>query len=204
MSKLIFCKLGLSARTSSNFVQSVFLTRRSCFGSRFGPVVMSNMIYLWSEFENRSLTCQLLIRSPPARLVIVRSIIELCPRELRNVGVEPLLAQCKPNEEKKSRSSLPLSLQALFPHSVWCELVSDPTIRGRLLSLANFARGVDSCGGAGPLISIYDEAIINSVVSRLILTATWSGVVNCRSSQHLAVRFRCKTIAARGLVSPAL
>ena len=82
--------------------------------------------------------------------------------------------------------------------------MSDPTMRGILLSIANFARGVVSNGGAGPLISMYRDDRISSVELSWILTATWSGVVNCLSSQHFTVRFLCNTIAARGLMSPAL
>ena len=102
----------------SNFSQSVFLTRRICLGSDFFPVVMSNMMYLWSELENRLLTCQLLIKSPPDWLVMVRSITEFCPLLFKNVGVDPLLDVDNPREERKSRSSSPLELHALLPQRV--------------------------------------------------------------------------------------
>ena len=59
-------------------------------------------------------------------------------------------------------------------------------------------------GGAGPLMSMYDDARIKSVVFSLILTATWSGVVNCLISQLLQVKFLWRTMAARGLLSPFL
>ena len=107
----------------------------------------------------------------------------------KKVGVEPLLAQDSPREDMKSRRSLPLSLHARLPQRVWWELVSDPIIRGRLLLVAYLARGVVSMGGAGPLMSIYDDAKISSVELSLILTATWSGVVNCFISQLLQVKF---------------
>jgi len=151
---LVLFRFGSFLRISSNLSQSVFLTRRICLGSCFCPVVISNIMYLWSEFENRSLTCQLLIRSPPVGLVMVRSITELCPLELRKVGVDPLFAQDSPKEERKSSSSLPLSLHTRLPHRVWWEFVSDPIMSGRLLSMAYFASGVDSVGGAGPVISM--------------------------------------------------
>ena len=70
--------------------------------------------------------------------------------------------------------------------------------------MAYFARGDVSLGGAGPLMSMYDEARIRSVVFSLILMATWSGVVNCLISQLLLVRFLWRTMAARGLLSPAV
>ena len=105
--------------------------------------------------------------------MIVRSIIELCPLELRKVGEEPLFAQESPRVERKSSSSLPLSLQTRFPQRVWWELVSDPMIRGRLLSLAYLAKGVVSSGGAGPVMSMYEDARISSVVLSLILMAIW-------------------------------
>ena len=118
--------------------------------------------------------------------------------------MDPLLAQVSPNEERKSSNSLPLSLQARLPQRVWWELVSEPIIRGRLLSLANLASGDVSLGGAGPFMSMYDDARIRSVVFSLILTATWSGVVNCLISQLLLVRLLWRTIAARRLLSPFL
>jgi hypothetical protein len=115
-----------------------------------GPLVKSNMIYslLELDLEKISPTCQLLMKSPPAWLVIVRSITELWPQDLRNAGVEPLLAQDCPNDERKSMSSLPRSLHILFPQSVWWELLSDPTMRRSLVSMANLARGVVSWDGA--------------------------------------------------------
>ena len=49
---VVLWRLVLSfLRISSNFSQSVFLTSRICLGSVLCPVVMSNMIYLWSELE---------------------------------------------------------------------------------------------------------------------------------------------------------
>ena len=49
--RLVLVRLGSFLRISSNFSQSVFLTSRICLGSVLCPVVMSNMIYLWSELE---------------------------------------------------------------------------------------------------------------------------------------------------------
>ena len=48
---LVLVRLGSFLRISSNFPQSVFLTSRICLGSFLCPVVMSNMMYLWSELE---------------------------------------------------------------------------------------------------------------------------------------------------------
>ena len=72
------------------------------------------------------------------------------------------------------------------------------------MSLAYFASGVVSSGGAGPVISMYEDARISSVVLSLILMAIWSGVVNCLISQLLQVRILCRMMAARGLLSPIL
>ena len=47
----VLLRLGSFLRISSNLSQSVFLTRRICLGSFLCPVVMSNMMYLWSELE---------------------------------------------------------------------------------------------------------------------------------------------------------
>ena len=64
--------------------------------------------------------------------------------------------------------------------------------------------GQRSSGGAGPVISMYEDARISSVVLNLIFMAIWSGVVNCLISQLLQVRFLCRIMAARGLLSPIL
>ena len=44
-------RLGSFLRISPNFSLSVFSTSRIFLGSFLCPVVMSNMIYLWSELE---------------------------------------------------------------------------------------------------------------------------------------------------------
>ena len=75
----------------------------------------------------------------------------------------PLFEQDSPSDERKSKSSSPLLLQTLFPQRVCCELVSEPIISGMLWSMAYLARGVVSCDGAGPLISMYEAARMTSV-----------------------------------------
>ena len=97
MSVVVLRSRALSSTRSSLFWsvslktdQSVFLGNRSCL--RGGRVVeaISKLMYLWSELENLLLTCQFWTSSAPVLLTMVRSMTELCPRVLRNVGVDPL------------------------------------------------------------------------------------------------------------------